>query len=163
MKELILIAAVAENKVIGYKGKVPWHYKEDLKHFRELTLGHPIIMGRKTYESIGKPLDRRFNIILTKNSIHKQNGIIAVSHSLEEAIETCNDGEIYVIGGEKVYKEAILHPLAKRLEITHIHRGYKGDAFFPKIDRMFWILNENKVVDRSDYSFVTYNFRDLPF
>lgn len=159
MKELILIAAVAQNNVIGYKRKIPWHIPEDLKRFRQLTLDHSIVMGRRTYESIGKPLDRRRNLVLTKDPKFKSNGI-TVCHSLEEALEQCKDEEqVYVIGGEKVYKEAIL--LATKLEITHINKRYRGDAFFPEIERVAWFPKRDKIIHGNGYQFVTYE--GIPF
>lgn len=163
MKELILIAAVAQDNVIGYKGQIPWYIPEDLKHFRELTLNHSVIMGRKTYESIikriGKPLEKRRNIVLTRDSIFRPKGV-AVCNSLEEALQQCeNEQEVYVIGGEQVYKKAILK--ATKLEITHINKRYRGDAFFPKIDRAVWLPKRDMVVYENGYQFVTYE--GLPF
>ncbi len=158
MKELILIAAVAENRVIGYKGKIPWRIPEDLRHFRSLTLNNSVIMGRNTYESIGKPLEKRKNIVLTRNSGFNPR-VVVVCHSLDEAIDGCDSGEVYVIGGQRVYERAISHPLAKRLEIIYIHKKYKGDAFFPIIDSTHWF--SRNPVRREGYSFVTYD--ELPF
>lgn len=150
--ELVLIAALAENRVIGYQGKIPWKIPEDLKRFRSLTLNHSIIMGRKTYESIGKPLDKRKNIVLTKDPKFNQSGVI-ICNSLEEALETCkNEGTVYVIGGQRVYEEAISK--ADRLEITHVHSSYKGDAFFPEIDITIW--HKTKEEAKVGYSFATY-------
>ena len=149
--ELILIAAFSENRVIGYQGKIPWKIPEDLKHFRQLTLNHPIIMGRKTYESIGKPLDKRKNIVLTKDGKFNPSGVI-VCHSLEEALKNCGNEETYIIGGEQIYKQAISH--ATRLELTKVKGNYQGDAFFPEIDYSVW--HKTKEEDYSNYSFLTY-------
>ena len=142
---LIIIAAIARNNVIGNAGTLPWNYPEDLKHFRDLTLDHPVIMGRRTYESIiqriGKPLPRRHNILLTHRPI-SESGVVVVS-SLDEAIRTAEtlNPEYYVIGGNSLYEAAL--PIAEQLEITHIERDYEGDTQFPEVDWSKWRLNQS--------------------
>lgn len=166
--ELVLIAAVAENNVIGDKRELPWHYAEDMKRFKELTNGHPVIMGRTTYESIfarlRKPLPGRRNIVLSRREDYNPTSVEVV-HSLEDALSLvkCNprlefdENSIYVIGGGKVYAQAIT--AASRLEITHIHKSYVGDVRFPVIDKSLW--KESVRVDTTDYSFVTYVRREV--
>lgn len=143
--KIVLIAAVAENGTIGDAGKIPWHISEDLKRFKRVTLGHPIIMGRKTFESLGKPLPGRRNIILTR-----QPGPDHFS-SLEAALKTCN-GQVFIIGGAEVYRAAL--PLADTLMLTHVHRSVDGDTKFPDYDRTQW--REVSREDTPEYSFVTY-------
>ncbi len=141
-KKIVLVAAVAENGVIGRDGGMPWRLKSDLKHFRALTMGKPVVMGRKTYELIGKPLDGRTNIVLTRDlSLAVPGG--ALANSLDAALGyACRDAErrgvdeIMVIGGGDVFADTL--PLADRLEITHVHTSPPGDSFFPPIDPAIW-------------------------
>jgi dihydrofolate reductase len=131
-----LIAAMARNGVIGKDNRLPWHLPEDLKRFKRLTMGHHIIMGRKTYESIGKLLPGRTSVIVTRRRDYLLPGAI-IAHSLEEAIELCaNDDEIFVIGGAEIYRAAL--DLADRLLITQIDREIAGDANFPPVDWSRW-------------------------
>ena len=148
--QIIIIAAVAENGVIGRAGKLPWHIPEDLKRFRALTTGHPVIMGRKTFESIGKPLPDRKNIVITGQKDYHRDGIVIV-HSLDEALKACSGEKAFVIGGSSVFEEAL--PFANRLEITQIHRVVEGDVYFPAIGGE-WI--EKKREDYEGFSFVSY-------
>lgn len=139
-----IITAWAENKVIGKDNKLPWKLPADLKRFKELTLGKPVIMGRKTFKSIGKPLADRLNIVLTGDKNFKAEGVIAV-HSLEETVKAAGDaGEIMVIGGASVYKEFL--PLAQKIYLTVIAAEFEGDAFFPDFN-----FNEWKTVSREDH------------
>ena len=152
MSEIVIIAGVSENNVIGASGKLPWHIPEDLKHFRNLTMGHSVVMGRKTFESLGKPLPGRLNIVITNQTDYKPDGVL-IANSLEQALKKCKDHKFtFIIGGQSVYEQAL--PLADRLEITRIHRKVDGDAFFPKIDIIDWeeVMRE----DHKEYSFVTY-------
>jgi dihydrofolate reductase len=156
MTNIILIAAVAENNIIGRDGKIPWKISEDMKHFKELTMPHPVIMGRKTYDSIPKrfrPLPQRKNIVLSK-TLSQENGIY-IAKTIEKALEFCGNQESYVIGGQQVYEQFI--PFAQGLELTRIHANFEGDAFFPKIDWRMW--NEVNREDHEEYSFVTYERR----
>jgi len=134
---LSLIAAVAENGIIGSGNALPWRLPEDLKHFKTLTLGHPVIMGRKTYESIGRPLPGRRNIVVTRNRDFHMEGC-EIAQSLEAAIAACglDCGEVFVIGGAQIYAEAL--PLAQRIYLTEIRKPFKGDARFPVLDRKEW-------------------------
>ena len=131
-----LVAAVAENGVIGANGKLPWRLPEDLQHFKRLTQGHPVIMGRKTWESIGKPLPNRTNIVVSRRSDFRAAGA-SVASSVEDALALCAGTDpIFVIGGSEVYRAAL--PYAAGLVLTRIHRSYEGDARFPEIDPADW-------------------------
>lgn len=164
-KELIIIAGVAKNNVIGSKNQLPWHLKEDLKRFKELTFGFPVIMGRNTYESIlqtlGKPLPGRKNIIITSQKDYDTNPETLIAHSLQEAIKKAHElsDVAFVIGGQQVYQQAL--PLADKLEITHIHKGFDGDSYFPEIKREDWLetRREEKKGENLDFSFSTYKKR----
>lgn len=134
--QVILIAAMAENNVIGRDNTLPWHLPADLKHFKQRTTGHAIIMGRKTFDSIKKPLPNRTNIVITRQSDWSFPGVIT-AHSIEEAIAAAGDEtEVYIVGGSEIYKQALT--LADQLSLTFIHESYEGDAYFPEIDFSQW-------------------------
>lgn len=136
--KLSIIVAVAENGVIGHNNQLIWHLPEDLKMFKRLTSGHPIIMGRKTFESIGKPLPNRTSIIITKNPEFQVEGCITV-HSLEDAIEAANEieeNEAFIIGGAEIYRLSL--PFADKIYLTEVHHAFEGDTFFPAIDKDIW-------------------------
>lgn len=129
MKISIIVAVAGEKRVIGKKGGLPWHIPDELKRFKEITMGHPIIMGRITHESIGKVLPGRTNIVITHDPNYLAEGCLVVC-SLAEALQrTENAGEIFVIGGGQIYAEAL--PLADKLYLTYINKGIEGDVFFP--------------------------------
>ena len=128
---IYLVAAVAANGVIGRQGRLPWHLPEDLKHFKRLTLGHPIIMGRRTYESIGKPLPGRRNIVLTRHATGPDQ-----FPDLPSALKSCGDDIVFIIGGAEVYRAAL--PAADRLLLTHVRHPGGGDTKFPDYDRSEW-------------------------
>ena len=131
-----IIVAVAENQAIGFDNHLLWHISEDLKRFKSLTLGHHIIMGRKTFLSIGKPLPGRVNIIITRNENFNIEGCITAK-SLVEAFEIAkNDSEAFIIGGGEIYKMAL--PIADKIYLTRVHASYPGDTFFPEIDFTEW-------------------------
>ena len=136
-----LIVALARNGVIGRGNALPWHLPEDLKRFRRLTIGHPVIMGRKTYEAIiarnGKPLPGRDNIVLTRATGYQAPGC-TVHASIEAALHGTDpaQGTVYVIGGAEVFRAAL--PLADRLDLTEIHADVAGDTWFPEFDRAAW-------------------------
>lgn len=133
---LSIIVAMARNRVIGINNTLPWHLPADLKHFRTLTMGHHIVMGRKTYESIGKPLPGRTSVVVTRNTAYSAPGVIAVN-SLESAISACGgDSEIFVIGGAELYLQAIAR--ADRIYLTEIDADIDGDAHFPEFSRTEW-------------------------
>jgi dihydrofolate reductase len=131
-----LIVAMARNRVIGVNNTLPWHLPADLKHFKALTMGHHIVMGRKTYESIGKPLPGRTSVVVTRNAGYVQPGVI-VANSLEAAISACGvDEEIFVIGGAELYRQAI--KFADRIYLTEIAADIPGDAHFTDLDSKSW-------------------------
>lgn len=140
--KIVLVAAIGRNNVIGRDGQLPWRLKSDLKHFRALTINKPVVMGRKTYESIGKPLPGRTNIVLTKDlGLVVPGGVLA--NSLDAAMsfarrdaEKRGVDEIMVIGGGDVFERML--PQADRLEITHVNANPEGDAFFPRIEPSEW-------------------------
>ena len=138
--ELVIIAAIADNGVIGRGGDLPWRLPEDLKHFKALTRGHAVVMGRRTYESIGRPLPERRNHVLTRNASWSAAGVTRVA-SLDDAIAIARDaGEqaLFVIGGQAVYRDAL--DRADRLELTRVHAAMEGDAHFPPFDEHAWRL-----------------------
>jgi|SRR6185295_12423974 len=133
---IYLVAAVARNGVIGAKGKLPWNLPEDLKHFRKLTIGHPVIMGRRTWESLGKPLPGRENIVVSRSGGFEAPGA-SVAATLEAAVALCTGEPVaFVIGGAEIYAAAL--PLAHGLALTEIHQDYEGDTRFPDWDRKAW-------------------------
>ena len=132
-----IIVAVAENGVIGDKNTLLWHISEDLKHFKAVTTGHPVIMGRKTYESLGRPLPNRTNVVITRQQVEIPG--CRVVHSLGEAVALFPaDEEVFVIGGAQIYGEAL--PAADRFYLTRVHRAYEGDTRFPEWDAAEWRL-----------------------
>ncbi len=136
MTVISIIAALAENRVIGVNNTLPWRLPNDLRHFRRLTTGHAIILGRKNYESIGKPLPERTNIIITRNRDFRADGC-PIAHSLDEALVLAgNDPEIFVIGGAEIYRAALAR--ADRLYLTRVHAAIAGDTFFPEFDETEW-------------------------
>ena len=142
MTALSLIVAFANNRVIGHNNALPWHLPEDLKRFRALTMGHHIIMGRKTYESLGRLLPGRTTIIVTRNKDYKVEGAL-IAHSLQAALVlAAGDAEPFVIGGAELYKEGL--KLATKLYITEVKAEFAGDAFLPEIDLSHWNLSEKK-------------------
>ncbi len=131
-----LIVAMSKNRVIGINNVLPWHLPADLKHFKALTMGHHIVMGRKTYDSIGKPLPGRTSVVVTRNRKLKIGGCIVV-HALEQALAVCAaDDEIFVVGGAELYALAL--PIADKLYITEIQKDVRGDAYFPVINHDEW-------------------------
>lgn len=132
-----IIVAIAENNAIGKDNDLLWYLPEDLKKFKTTTTGHTIIMGRKTFESIGKPLPNRRSIIITRNVAYKAPEGVEVVNSLEEALELCyHEKEVFVIGGGAIYKEAL--PLADKLYLTKVHASFEADIFFPQINEDEW-------------------------
>lgn len=130
-----IIAAMSENRVIGRGGAIPWDIPDERRRFREMTMGHPIIMGRKTFESIGRPLSGRRNIIVSRRPDYWREGCRVV-HSLADALAACAGAdEVFICGGEELYCQAL--PLADRICLTVVHRFCAGDAFFPQIPAEF--------------------------
>ncbi|MBR9689728.1 MAG: dihydrofolate reductase [Candidatus Altiarchaeota archaeon] len=164
--EIVIIAAVSEDGYIGGDGKIPWKLPKDLTRFKKLTIGHPVIMGRKTYESLPesvRPLPNRLSYVLSRNDEYDPlNGEVVVAQSLDHAIglvqqkhphlEGINYDVVYIIGGEEVYKEGI--EIADKLEMTHVHRKTGGDKRFPEIDLRIW--KDVETHDLDGFSFTTY-------
>lgn len=150
---LSIIVAVADNGIIGDKNSLLWHIREDMLRFRRITTGHPVIMGRKTFESIGRPLPNRTNVVISRQDIGIEG--CTVVHSLEEAIASFpREEEIFILGGAQIYGQAM--PLADKLYLTLVHRDYDGDTSFPKVNGDEW-----REVAREDYE-CGENF-DAPF
>jgi dihydrofolate reductase len=142
MNSLSIIVATANNDVIGVNNTLPWHLPEDLKRFRALTTGHHIIMGRNTYESLGRLLPNRTTVIVTHNKDYRVEGAL-IANSLEAAIALCkDDAEPFLIGGAQLYKHGLT--LATKLYMTKVHAEFTGDAFFPTVDFEQWQLIEKK-------------------
>jgi dihydrofolate reductase len=152
-----IVVAISENHVIGKDNKLLWHLPNDLKHFKDITTGHTIIMGRKTYESVGKPLPRRRNIIITRQAISIDG--CEVVDSIEAALALCKDEpEVFIVGGAEIYR-LLLH-LTNRIYLTIIHKEFEGDSFFPEIDKQEWreVSREDHQPDEKNllpYSFIT--------
>ncbi len=135
--EISLIVAMGTNRVIGRDNKIPWHLPADMRFFKETTMGKPIIMGRKTYESLGHALPGRRNIVMSRNKEFKAEGCTVVG-SLAEALEVAvGEGEIMIIGGEELYR--LFLPFAKRIYLTVIEADFIGDSFFPMLDTDVWV------------------------
>ena len=142
INNLSIIVAIANNQVIGNNNELIWHIPEDLKRFKALTMGHHIIMGRKTWESIGRALPGRISIVITRNPDFQADDCVAVG-SLEQAIGmSASDSEVFVIGGGEIYGLAM--PLANRLYVTHIHQDFEGDTVFPPIDVHQWAVEKSE-------------------
>lgn len=167
---LSLIAAVAENGCIGNQNKLPWYLPEDLKYFKAITSGKAIIMGRNTFDSLGRPLPNRTNIVITRNSQFSAPEGVRVVHSLQEAITVAQavadiqgQDEILVIGGAQIYAEAL--PLANRLYLTEVKKVVAGDAYFPALEKSDWVevARESYHYEPAllDYSFVVYDRREV--
>jgi dihydrofolate reductase len=154
---IYLIAAIAANGVMGANGKLPWHLPEDLKHFKQLTLGHPVIMGRRTWESLGKPLAARENIVVSRSPGYEAPGA-AVASSLGAAIALCAGEKVaFIIGGTALFAAAL--PLASGMVMTEIQRDYTGDTLFPPFDRAQWREAQRErhtAADGTKFDFVRY-------
>ncbi len=157
-----LIAALARNRVIGIGNRLPWHLPADLARFKALTMGKPILMGRRTHESIGRPLPGRLNIVLTRDPACHAAGC-ELAHTLDEALRLAGDSpEVMVIGGAQLYAECLPH--AQRLYLTLVELEPEGDAFFPAFDASEWAEHERTTCAPDDknpyhYAFVTYDRR----
>lgn len=149
------VVAVAENNVIGKDNQLVWHLPADLRHFKQLTMGHPIIMGRKTYASIGKPLPGRTSIIITRQADYKAEGCIVVN-SVKAAVAKAKelDEQACIIGGAEIYRQSM--PYLDTIYITKIHHTFEGDTFFPKLEEADWqkVSEEHHEPDeKNKYSF----------
>ena len=156
---LSLIVAIAKNNVIGKENKLVWHMPADMRFFKNTTMGHTLIMGRKTFESFGKPLPGRKSIVITRQNDWQYEGVVVV-HSLEDAIKVApKDEEVFIIGGAEIYRQAM--PLCNKMYLTIIHHDFEGDTLFPDIDFSQWNLtsDEKYLADEKnayDFSFRVY-------
>lgn len=158
--QLSLIVAMANNRCIGLNNQLPWHLPADLKRFKLITLGSTIVMGRKTYESIGRPLPGRTNIIISRNAGYRQPGCLVLD-SLEEALaQGCLENKkLFVIGGSELYEAAM--PLAQAIYMTQVHQSFQGDTFFPELNCSDWQEVSRETIHNDpavpfSYSFVEY-------
>ncbi|TWJ04726.1 dihydrofolate reductase [Mucilaginibacter frigoritolerans] len=155
---ITIVVAISENHVIGKDNKLLWYLPNDLKHFKDITTGHTVIMGRKTYESVGKPLPKRRNIIITRQDIAIEG--CEVVNSIETALALSKDEEeVFIVGGAEIYKQS-LH-LTNRIYLTIVHKEFDGDSFFPEINKNEWneVYREDYQPDEKNslpYSFITY-------
>lgn len=160
---ITIIAAIANNNALGKNNQLIWHLPADLIRFKKTTLNHYVIMGRKTFESLKKPLPNRTTIIVTRNKNYKADGCI-VTHSLKEALTVSkNEENVFILGGAKIYEQAI--KFADVLDITLVHHNFEADAFFPEIDKSIWKESARQDLkadekNKYDYSFVTYIRKD---
>lgn len=149
-----LIVAYAKNRVIGYQGKIPWAIKGEQKRFRELTTGNIVIMGRKSYEEIGKPLPNRYTIVVSGTKRFEEDNCTTAC-SLAEALRLAGDRDCFISGGARLYKEAI--PLVDKMYVTLIDVVIPGDTFFPEFDETEWVCEEKQRVEgKIPYQYVTY-------
>lgn len=149
-KRVVLVAAVAENGVIGRDGDIPWSIPEDLRHFRAVTRDNTVVMGRRTFESIGHPLPYRTNVVVTRDGDWSYAGVF-VAHSVEEAIELARDfdGDVMVVGGAQIYAQALPHADAQVL--TEVHLAPEGDTHYPEFDRASWVEVRREQHDGFDF------------
>jgi dihydrofolate reductase len=161
MSQLTIIVATDAQRGIGINNTLPWKLPEDLAHFKRLTTGHPILMGRKTFESIGRPLPNRRNIVITRNAGWRHDGVETVG-SVEAAVALLDGTPAFIIGGAEIYQQSL--PLADQLIITEIDRTYDCDAFFPAIDAAAWRETAREAhtseVAGLQYAFVTLRRKD---
>ncbi|SEE14057.1 DinB superfamily protein [Tenacibaculum sp. MAR_2010_89] len=160
-KMIIVIAAIGKNNELGKGNDLIWHLPADLKRFKKVTSGHHIVMGRNTFESIGKPLPNRTTIIITRNKDYSKEGCLT-ANSIEEALELSKkDTDVFIIGGAQIYKQALESNLVDKLDITLVHENFEADVYFPEINTLVWkeASREDFIADEKnkyDYSFVSY-------
>ena len=153
-----IVVAISENHVIGKDNKLLWYLPNDLKHFKDITAGHTVIMGRKTYESVGKPLPNRRNIVITRQNITIEG--CEVVNSIEAALALCSDeAEVFIVGGAEIYRQS-LH-LTDRIYLTIVHKQFDGDSYFPEIEANEWKETaredyEPDIKNNLPYSFITF-------
>ena len=135
-----LIVAITENNVIGLRGDMPWHLPADLAHFKSITSGHAVLMGRKTWDAIGKPLPNRLNIVLSRQKVFLEGA--SVVSSIEDALQKAGDQRLIVIGGGEIYQATM--DRISTMHVTRIHTSLEGDTHFPQIDTEVWALNQHE-------------------
>ena len=151
------VVAMSENHVIGYKNTLPWHMPADLKHFKKITLDKPVLMGRKTHESIGKPLPGRCNIVITRDPDFRALGCVVVN-SMDSALQAASySEEVFIIGGAQIFQAAM--PSADRIYLTLVHENFDGDAFFPEIKQEDWKLASNRDCEPDDKNAYALSFQ----
>ena len=160
--KMSLIAAMDRNHLIGNKNQLPWHLPADLAHFKQITMGKPIVMGRKTYESIGRPLPGRINIVLSRSNF-KADGVEVVSSICEAVAKVANAEELVVIGGSTIYEMVI--DVVDQMYITFIEADFDGDAWFPEFDAEQWSVSKEEKYcadekNKYDYRYVTYDKKE---
>ncbi|WP_042722300.1 dihydrofolate reductase [Flavobacterium sp. B17] len=155
-----IVVAMGEKNEIGFENQLLWHLPKDLKHFKDLTSGHPVIMGRKTYESIGKPLPNRTNIVISRKNDWFEEGVLIVG-SIKEAVKFAKkiDEDIFIIGGGKIYEQTM--DIVDKLEVTLVKADLEADTYFPKIDEKTWkktneVFHEKDEKNQYDFYFQTY-------
>lgn len=159
MNQISIVVAISENNAIGKDNQLLWHLPADLKHFKEITSGSTIIMGRKTYDSIGRPLPNRRNIVITR-SLDLQIPNVEVVHTLESALSLCDDEkEVFIIGGAEIYKNAL--PTANKIHLTTVHQNYDADVFFPELIKEQWKEINNEYHPADEKNSVAYTFSTL--
>ena len=152
-----IIAAIASNRVIGQNGRLPWYLPDDLKRFKSLTMGHHLLMGRKTYQSIGRPLPGRVTIVLSRQDLKLPEGVL-LAHSLAESLRPVpEDRRLFVVGGAEVYKECL--PFAHRLYLTMVQADFQGDVLFPEYNSLDWDLVEKEDHPVDDRHSVAFSFQ----
>jgi len=154
------IVAAAKNNTIGVEGELPWNIPEDMKFFRDKTKGRALIMGRKTFESVGHPLPNRLNVVVTRQNGYKAEGAIVVS-TIEKALEVCEKqiesygDEIFIIGGGEIYRQSM--NIVNKIYLTRIHKDYKGDAKYPDVDEnIFKLIESHDRTEPTPFTFLTY-------
>ena len=149
-KRVVLVVAIADNGVIGADGDIPWKIPEDMQHFRRVTTGNTVVMGRRTYESIGRPLPNRTNVVITRQPDWTAEGVV-VAHTVDEALRLAQDldGDVHVIGGAQIYEAAFPHADAQ--VITEVHQAPDGDTFYPAFDRHEWAESRREAHEGYDF------------
>jgi dihydrofolate reductase len=154
-----IIAALDEKRGIGREDRLPWHLPTDLKRFKNMTMGHHVIMGRKTYDSIGRPLSGRINIVVTRNEDYQSEGVV-VANSIDEALETAfknGETEVFIIGGAEIYRQML--PIVDRLYLTHVHTDSASDIFFPALDQDWKVISSEEIpADNKNVYSTTFRF-----
>lgn len=157
---ITIIAAIGLHNELGKNNDLIWHLPADLKRFKSVTTGHHILMGRNTFESIGKPLPNRTSVIITRNNDYFKDGCL-IANSIEDAIDLTEGKDAFIIGGAQIYEQALAKNLADKLDVTIVHENFEADVFFPEIDTNIWkeVSREDFKADaknKYDYSFVSY-------
>ena len=154
---IAIVVAAAENNVIGKDNGLIWHLPADLRHFKQITMGHPILMGRKTFESIGKPLPGRTSVIITTQKDYEAEGCL-VAHSVAEAVEQARqlDEDLYIIGGANIYEQTL--PITDRVYLTRVHAAFDGDVYFPELDEEDWETVEQEHHEPDEKNKYPYSF-----